>query len=168
MLLRKCVWPVVLASVVAVGCSEDDQKQMEEPVQAETTGEHTFKVDDQTGKIEFQAEIVYFEFDSSILTKEGMERLDALAEYMNGKGNEAKNLEISGHCDERGSTEYNLALGARRAEAVKQYLANTRQIPAPRLNTVSFGEEKPAEQGRDESAWSKNRRAEFKFTTMAK
>jgi peptidoglycan-associated lipoprotein len=71
------------------------------------------------------------------------------------------NVTIEGHCDERGSDEYNLALGERRAKAVKSYLAALGIAP-DRLSTISYGEEMPATVGRDESAWSKNRRAEFK------
>ena len=68
---------------------------------------------------------------------------------------------VEGHCDERGSEEYNLALGERRATSVKQYLTN-RGIPSARIDTVSFGESKPGVQGHDESAWKWNRRGEFK------
>jgi peptidoglycan-associated lipoprotein len=68
---------------------------------------------------------------------------------------------IEGHCDERGSEEYNLALGDRRASGVKQYLVDL-GVPASRLRTVSFGEAKPAVVGHDESAWRYNRRSEFK------
>jgi len=70
---------------------------------------------------------------------------------------------IEGHCDERGSEEYNLALGERRAEQVKRYLVDL-GVPASKLDTVSFGESKPATQGHDESAWRWNRRTEFKVS----
>ena len=70
-------------------------------------------------------------------------------------------ITIEGHCDERGSEEYNLALGERRASGVKRYLVDL-GVPASRLRTVSFGEAKPAVVGHDESAWRYNRRAEFK------
>ena len=68
---------------------------------------------------------------------------------------------MEGHCDERGSEEYNLALGERRANAVRQYLVNL-GVTNSTLDTVSFGESKPAVQGHDESAWRWNRRAEFR------
>jgi peptidoglycan-associated lipoprotein len=67
---------------------------------------------------------------------------------------------VQGNCDERGTEEYNLALGKRRAEAAKQYLVDL-GIPAQRLSTVSFGEENPASPGQGESAWAKNRRVDF-------
>jgi peptidoglycan-associated lipoprotein len=69
-------------------------------------------------------------------------------------------ITIEGHCDERGSEEYNLALGERRAAAVRQYLVDS-GVSAGKLDTVSFGEAKPAVQGHDESAWRWNRRGEF-------
>nr|MDQ3308926.1 OmpA family protein [Gemmatimonadota bacterium] len=70
---------------------------------------------------------------------------------------------IEGHTDERGSTEYNLALGQRRAEAVRTFLVNY-GIPAARLAVISFGEERPAEEGGDEASLARNRRAEFVVT----
>jgi peptidoglycan-associated lipoprotein len=69
-------------------------------------------------------------------------------------------VQVEGHCDERGSIEYNLALGERRAQSVKNYLTQL-GIEASRLSTISYGEEKPAVDGHDEAAWEKNRRAEF-------
>jgi len=69
-------------------------------------------------------------------------------------------IKIEGHCDERGSDEYNLALGDRRAKAVAAYLI-TLGVKQDKISTISFGKEKPAVQGSDEAAWSKNRRAEF-------
>ena len=69
-------------------------------------------------------------------------------------------MTVEGHCDERGSTEYNLALGERRANAVKRYLVDL-GVPSNSLRTVSFGEERAAVQGHDESAWRYNRRADF-------
>lgn len=120
-----------------------------------------FQVDDISGKVLFQSEIVYFEYDDSTLTKEGMQHLDALAQYL--KDHEATKLNIEGHCDSRGSAEYNLALGQRRSESVKKYLA-TLSIPENRLDTRSFGKEKPAVDGQSEAALAKNRRVEFAFT----
>ena len=73
------------------------------------------------------------------------------------------NVLIAGNCDERGTEEFNLALGQRRAAAVKDYLVQ-RGVAATRVETVSFGEERPVAQGSDEGAWSQNRRAEFEIT----
>ena len=165
-MFNKPLLAVLISGTVLVNaaCTDDDAK-LEEPVQAEVkkNEDHEFKVNEQTGKVEFKAEIVYFEFDDSTLTKQGMDRLNALAAYMDKNPN--LKLEISGHCDDRGSPEYNLALGQKRAQSVKSYLA-TLNLAKNRLETVSFGEEKPAAQGRGESIWSQNRRAEFSFTSL--
>lgn len=149
----------LLISPTFTSCT-DDQKKLDEIVQSETNSDrHHFTVD-KDGKVNFKAEIVYFKFDDYTLTHEGMQRLDALAKYL--KNNQSKKLRIEGHCDERGSTEYNLALGELRAQAVLQYLS-TLNVDAKSLDLVSFGEEKPASSGVGESNWAQNRRAEFTF-----
>ena len=101
---------------------------------------------------------VYFEYDSSTLTGSTRKGIEANAQKL--KSDKTLSITIEGHCDERGSTQYNLALGERRANAVREYLVNL-GISKSRLKTISYGEEKPAVVGNDESAWSKNRRAEF-------
>ncbi|MDR9433003.1 MAG: peptidoglycan-associated lipoprotein Pal [Spiribacter sp.] len=102
--------------------------------------------------------IVYFEYDSSNLTSDAMNLLEVHGEYLSDNPN--RQLLVEGHTDERGAREYNLALGERRAEAVKQALvlagAGDQQI-----NTVSYGEESPAVSGNSSAAWSQNRRAEL-------
>lgn len=102
---------------------------------------------------------IFFDFDQFTLTAEARDVLARNVEYMNA--NPSLNVLIEGHCDERGSDEYNLALGERRANAAKSYMVSLGVAPS-RLSTVSLGEEMPLEVGHDESAWSKNRRAEFK------
>lgn len=150
---------LVALNLFAVACTNDDKK-VEEVVAAEKKADdHEFSVD-KDGKLEFKAEIVYFAFDDASLTPEGMARLDAIAAHM--KTNTKEKLKVEGHCDDRGSIEYNLALGQRRAESVRKYL-ETVGIGADRLQAVSFGSEKPAVAGQGEEAWSKNRRAEFAF-----
>lgn len=104
-------------------------------------------------------EKVYFDFDSYILTQTARDALNKNAEYLQKKNVSAK-VQIEGHCDERGSDEYNLALGEKRAKAALNYLV-TLGVPASRLSFISFGEEKPNDPGHDEAAWAKNRRAEF-------
>ena len=101
---------------------------------------------------------VTFGFDSFALSGEAKAALDAHAEWI--KGRTGVNVQIEGHCDERGTTEYNLALGERRAGVVKDYLIS-RGVDASRLATISYGEERPTDPGHDETAWAKNRRAEF-------
>jgi peptidoglycan-associated lipoprotein len=106
-----------------------------------------------------QLETVYFDYDSFTLTAAARAVLERNARWL--KENPAVTVTIEGHCDERGSDEYNLALGERRAQAVRNYLAAL-GVGAERLATVSYGEERPAVAGHDESAWTKNRRAAFK------
>ena len=103
-------------------------------------------------------ETIYFDFDKSDLRPDAREVLTKSAELLKGK-NDGK-IRIEGHCDERGSAEYNLALGERRANSALQYLL-TLGVAPDKLTVISYGKEKPAVQGSDESAWSKNRRAEF-------
>jgi peptidoglycan-associated lipoprotein len=101
---------------------------------------------------------VYFDYDSSALRGDAIETLKENARIMKETPNQR--IQIEGHCDERGTQEYNLALGERRALAVREFLINL-GVSGDRLLTVSYGEEKPAEDGHDESAWRMNRRAEF-------
>ncbi|MBJ6725624.1 peptidoglycan-associated lipoprotein Pal [Geomesophilobacter sediminis] len=101
---------------------------------------------------------IYFAFDSAELTQESRDALSKNADYL--KNNTAVKIRIEGNCDERGSDEYNLALGERRAKAAKDYL-ETLGIPSDRLATISYGEERPADPGHNEEAWTKNRRDEF-------
>jgi len=104
---------------------------------------------------------VFFEFDSAEMSSEGQATLAKNAETM--KQFQTWVVSIEGHCDERGTAEYNLALGERRALSVRQYLVSL-GIAAERLRTVSYGKEFPFDPGHGESAWSRNRRANFVVT----
>ena len=109
----------------------------------------------------FEYEKIYFDFDKSELKPEARATLTKKAEWL--KTNSEFSLRIEGHCDERGTNEYNLALGERRADAAMKFL-NALGISGDRISTISYGEERPAESGHNEAAWSKNRRDEFKLT----
>ncbi len=98
----------------------------------------------------------FFGYDESTLSADAQAALTASANWLKGDG-KAYNLLIEGHCDERGTEQYNLALGDRRANTAKEYLV-TLGVDASRIRTVSYGEERPFDPGHDESAWSKNRR----------
>jgi peptidoglycan-associated lipoprotein len=98
----------------------------------------------------------FFEFDASTLSASAQEALQTSARWL--QSNAAYRVRIEGHCDERGTTQYNLALGERRASRAADYLA-TLGIDRSRIETVSYGEEHPFETGSDEAAWSQNRRA---------
>jgi peptidoglycan-associated lipoprotein len=104
---------------------------------------------------------VFFEFDSTTLTAEGKAALDENATIMQ-EFSDIK-LEIQGHADERGTTDYNLALGQKRADAVVQYML-AKGISSSRVKSVSYGEERPLDGQSTERAWSQNRRAEFVIT----
>ena len=99
---------------------------------------------------------VLFETDSSVITAEGQGILQGQAAWL--KANTGVSVTIEGHADERGTREYNLALGERRATAVKNYLASV-GVSASRISVTSFGKERPIVTGNDESAWAQNRRA---------
>lgn len=99
---------------------------------------------------------IFFATDSSVVDSEGQAALDRQAAWL--KSNESVNVTLEGHADERGTREYNIALGERRATAAKNYLVG-QGIPASRINTISYGKERPAVTGNDESSWSQNRRA---------
>ncbi len=105
-------------------------------------------------------EPIYFDFDRAVIRDDQKPTLRSNSSAIAG-GRDWRTVVVEGHCDERGSEEYNLALGERRANSVKAYLMNL-GVSGATLDTVSFGESKPAVQGHDESAWRWNRRAEFR------
>ena len=101
---------------------------------------------------------VYFDYDSAQVNQSERSKLDGVAEHLRANG--AQTLTVEGHCDERGSNEYNLALGERRALAIRAYLIGL-GIDGSRIQSKSYGEERPASVGHDEASWSQNRRGEF-------
>jgi peptidoglycan-associated lipoprotein len=106
----------------------------------------------------FVNEDIYFEFDSSAVVPAAQKVLSEKADYM--RANPTLRVTVEGHCDERGTDAYNMALGQRRADAARDYLVKL-GIDGSRLNTISYGEERPIAQGTTEEAWAKNRRAHF-------
>jgi peptidoglycan-associated lipoprotein len=108
------------------------------------------------------ASMIHFDLDKSNIRSDDMGALDQKVAIL--QANPDVRIRIGGHCDERGSDEYNLALGNRRAQSAKQYLVS-HGIDASRIETQSWGEERPIVDGHDESAWSQNRRAEFEITS---
>lgn len=106
------------------------------------------------------AQIIYFDYDSFVIKPEAQPILEAHARYLRADATRRANLE--GHTDERGGREYNLALGQKRAEAVRRALT-TLGVPDQQLEAVSFGKEKPADTGTTEAAFAKNRRVEFTY-----
>lgn len=109
-------------------------------------------------KMAFTNEDVYFEFDSATLLPEAQDILNQKAAYILSMSDVS--ITVEGHCDERGTDAYNMALGERRAEAAKAFLVNLGVNPS-QIDTISYGEERPADPGNNEEAWAKNRRAHF-------
>lgn len=127
------------------------------PAPRDTMAEYNSKVATARAKL---LETIYFEYDADELRDDSKAILDEKIAILNANPN--LKVRIAGHCDERGSDEYNIALGRRRAVAAKQYLTD-RGISEARIETQSFGRERPAVPGSSEEAWSKNRRDEFEI-----
>ena len=113
----------------------------------------------QNEKCRGELKTIYFGYDKDELTDAARSILRQNANWL--KANPQWNVVLEGHCDERGTIEYNLALGQRRANSVRSYMASL-GVDASRVRTVSYGEERPADNGHNEAAWAKNRRAESK------
>lgn len=103
---------------------------------------------------------VYFDFDSYAIDSGELSKIEGVGSWM--KQEKGVRITIEGHCDERGTVEYNLALGQKRAEAVKDYILKM-GVEANRIRTISYGKEAPSNPGHTEEAWAKNRRAHFKL-----
>lgn len=113
----------------------------------------------------FKSDTVYFDFDSSAIKDSEKSKIDNVATYL--KSNPANAVQIEGHCDERGTEEYNRALGERRALAVREQLIGAGIAP-DRLDTITYGKDRPADPGHNEAAWRKNRRGVFDLLTPPK
>ena len=152
-------WAAVAMAVTIglVACSED--KKPEEVVQPAASQQPATPPEPNAAASASEVtQTVYFAFDDYSLNSDGQGQLNKLGEFLKTSGKAV--VQIEGHTDERGSVEYNLALGQRRAQSAKNYLVQL-GVDASRLPTMSYGEEKPAVEGHDESAWAKNRRDEF-------
>ncbi len=101
---------------------------------------------------------IYFDFDKSNIKQDQRPRIEKNSAYL--KQNQAEKIRVEGNCDERGTSEYNMALGERRAISAKKYLVNL-GIHRDRIHTISYGEEKPLLRGHDEFSWAQNRRDDF-------
>lgn len=162
---------VTLALVVAPGCKkkmpkETPSKVIEQtitPIGADTTGtEMTGETRSEMERDLALVKIVYFDYDKSEIRADGREAIRNNAEILRKWS--AWTITIEGHCDERGTNEYNLALGERRARAAQRAL-EAEGIASSRIRTISYGEERPVDPGHVEASWSRNRRAEFRVET---
>jgi peptidoglycan-associated lipoprotein len=156
-LVRKSSLPLERGDRFRAGCPlEKELKpvQVAAPPKPAPEGEDKLK----KAKEEFENRDVLFPYDSYVLTQEARELLQEKAKFL--QQNPGLKTLIEGHCDERGTKEYNLALGDRRAQAAKRYLTGLGVSPE-RMKTVSYGKERPIDPGHNEQAWAKNRRAHF-------
>ncbi len=162
-MLRSSVLSTLAALLVAVGCASN--KPANNPDSLTNAGANNglsleLKGDSDSGTAGGLA-TVYFGFDSSNLGNDAKATLKANAEFL--KANASVDIQVEGHCDERGGIQYNLALGERRAKAVRDYLVAL-GVAKKRVSVISYGKEKPVAFGHDEGAWNKNRRANFVVT----
>jgi len=140
--------------------SQADMSQQADVKPAADAGQDTMKSETVPSHMDLAGMgNIYFDFDQFTLSAEARKTLADNAKYL--KANSGTQVVVEGHCDERGSDEYNLALGESRALAAKNYLVSL-GVSAKQLSVISYGEEKPAAMGSNEEAWAKNRRAEFK------
>ncbi len=169
-LFRTFVGVIALVGLTTLGaCTSDGAKDAAEAGE-NTVGENTAGANNPDGSAPMDLTSasgmltdVYFDYDKSEIRSDARDALAKNAEWM--LANKNAQIQIEGHCDERGTEEYNLALGERRANAVKDYLASL-GVASSRLYTISYGEELPVDPGHTEAAWSKNRRAHFLVTAQ--
>ena len=156
---------MLLASLLAFGLAgcqtttDDDSEQSTQQPTGSEFDEGSSTASSSGGASITSLETVYFDYDRAEIRSDARSGLKSNAAAIQGNTSWGV-VTVEGHCDERGSEEYNLALGDRRASAVRRYLVDL-GVPSGRLRTVSFGEAKPAVQGHNESAWRYNRRSEF-------
>jgi peptidoglycan-associated lipoprotein len=163
-MLRKLALGLVACAMVA-GC-KGKQSQSDQSIEGLPTGGQAAidsspmafdPMGSDSGKISGLV-TVHFGYDKSSLDSGAKKDIATNVQWM--KANASAKVQIEGHCDNRGTIEYNVALGERRANAVKAYMVSM-GIPADRLSVISYGKEKPLESGDNEAAWAKNRRANF-------
>jgi len=148
------------ATKVEISDKDTDWQSKPAPVESRSLTEDELRAAQREQAQREVGNMIFFAFDSFELTPESRDVLTAKADAL--KKYSLFNIVIEGHCDERGTSEYNLALGERRAKAAQQFL-NQLGISDGRITIVSYGKERPLEPGHAEAAWSKNRRDEFKI-----
>lgn len=160
---------VVFGLTLFSGCAEkkavvSEGTAQEQKAKAEATAPAT---QEQTAKAEATAPAeaslldINFDYDKATIRPDARVIMKDNADIL--LKNKTSKITIEGHCDERGTSEYNMALGERRAQEAKKYLVNL-GVDAARMKTISYGEERPMDPGHDEEAWAKNRRAHFAVT----
>jgi len=141
-----------------IAAQEKEKALAQQRLQEETMQKNADQVAAMGAREDFENQDILFGYDSAVLSAEARQLLKEKAQWL--EANAGGNIVVQGHCDERGTTEYNLALGDQRAISVKSFLMNM-GILGGRIVTISYGEEKPLDSGYGEAAWSRNRRAHF-------
>jgi len=154
----KTLLTMVAVLGLLVGCSSNTTEEPTPEPTVEPTMEPVVEADPYEA-IQNLATVFYFDFDQSILKAEARSALMIYAEVLNAA---PKSIRLEGHADERGTREYNMALGERRANAVRDFLV-LQGVDASYIETVSYGEESPASVGSEEGSWSQNRRVEIQL-----
>ena len=147
---------VVFAALFLAACSSNETKEAE--AAASAAAEQAAAQEAREEAAADMGTVFYFDFDSSSLTDEARGQVDAHIAALLGNNDSVR---LEGHTDERGTREYNLALGERRANAVRDYMV-ANGVPSYRIETISYGEENPVAYGSGESNWQQNRRVELK------
>lgn len=159
-------WAILATTmmVIATGCQSTGSSTAmttdEVPISAEP---EIAAMEKPPAPVEPELNTVYFEYDRWELRDEARQKLLGNAKQL-ASSEDLRVVTVEGHCDDRGSEEYNIALGDRRAAVVKRYLVDL-GVPASRIRTQSFGEDRPAVRGEGEAVWSRNRRAELSLGT---
>jgi len=159
----------LFAALLVAGCSKTKKDEPAATVDKGTgkdSGAQTYAAgQDAAGKASaldndptLQVRVIYFDYDSSEIAPQYRGAVDAHAAFL--AKNPGRTVTLEGHADERGSREYNLALGERRAQSVRNMMT-LQGVAATQVRTTSYGEERPAAEGSDENAWSQNRRVEI-------
>ena len=147
--------PVTTTGTQQGTLSEEEKRRIAEEELARAERDRLLREQERLARI---LQDVLFDFDSYAVNSSELPKIEGVASYMKQEGN-AK-MVVEGHCDERGTVDYNFALGQKRAEAVKSYLVKLGINPG-RVRTISYGKELPLETGKSEEAWAKNRRVHF-------
>lgn len=164
-MFTRAFFTTLMVGLLAVGCASNKPKNAQDDGALGADGANNGLSLELNGDSDSNKagglQTVYFGFDSSNLDSETKEAVKVNAEFL--KANANVDIQVEGHCDERGGRQYNLALGERRAKAVRDYLVAL-GVESKRISTISYGNERPKAEGSDESAWSQNRRANFVVT----
>jgi peptidoglycan-associated lipoprotein len=163
-MFTRALFSTLLVAFLAVGCSSKKPKNAQDGASGSDGANSGLTLElngDSDSSTAGGLKTVYFDFNSSALGSNTKSTLKSNADFL--KANRSVDIQVEGHCDERGGRQYNLALGERRAKAVRDYLV-AMGVESKRISTISYGNERPVAEGHDESAWSKNRRANFVVT----